>query len=96
MLIWLFHPQKTKDIIRLVKSTNMLKIAVLSAAAATAAISGLLAYTVGENAAQLGAIFQSSTIITVLLAIVILKERSSLGKKILAGILSFAGVLMIM
>ncbi|HRN95899.1 MAG TPA: DMT family transporter [Candidatus Levybacteria bacterium] len=95
LLIWIFHPRKTKDIIALIKSPNVPKILLLSVASATAAITGLLAYTVGENAAQLGAIFQSSTIITILLAIVILKERSSLGRKVIAGILSFVGVLLI-
>jgi len=77
------------------KPSLLVKFFFLSLFYGTAAVTVYLAYKLGNNAAVLGAISQTSTILTVLLSVVLLKETSSLWKKLLGSLLSFIGVLLI-
>ncbi len=95
ILIWALHPQKTPEIKKIAKSKNLWKIVMLSSLFAASALTALIAYTIGDNAAQLGALFQISTILTVFAAIFLLNERKSLMLKIIAGAISCAGVILI-
>src|SRR3989344_2150565 len=89
LFILAMHPRKIHAIIPLFQSKISRKILLLACIYGVTSISYLLAYKLGNNAAQLGALFQISSILTVLFAIFFLKERSSLPMKIAAGILSF-------
>lgn len=52
-----------------------------------------LALKAGGEVSQIGPIFQSTTILTVILGIVFLNERENLGRKMLGAIIVFLGVL---
>lgn len=54
------------------------------------------AYQAGRNAAQIAPIMATQTIITVLLAILILKERHNLLNKIIGAITAVAGLILIL
>lgn len=60
-----------------------------------AAVAFYYAFKLADNVALVSAVGQVSTILTVILGIVILKERDDLKKKILAGALSFVGLLLL-
>lgn len=96
ILIWLTHPRTTPHVIKLISNPILWKIGLLALLFATSAVTSLLAYQAGNNSAQLGAIFQVSTILTILLAIFVLKETSSIKIKFIAGVLSFIGILLIL
>ncbi|MSU56393.1 MAG: DMT family transporter [Candidatus Taylorbacteria bacterium] len=55
----------------------------------------LTALTYGGNTAQVGTIRQASTIVTVFLAIIFLKERNNLWRKLLAAVLVTLGVFLL-
>jgi uncharacterized membrane protein len=71
---------------------NMLFMTLFYSIAAIAFFSALGA---GANASQLGPINQSSVVLTVLLAAILLKERDQLGKKLLSAFLVFIGVMLL-
>jgi uncharacterized membrane protein len=54
-----------------------------------------LALTYGGNTAQVGTIRQASVIVTVLLAVMFLRERGNLGRKLIAAVLVTAGVFLL-
>jgi drug/metabolite transporter (DMT)-like permease len=95
LLMWGIFVKRTKNIIKIVQSSAMQKIVILSALYGIAAITYLTAYKIGNNAAVIGSIFQVSSVVTVFLAIFILRERGQYMKKIIAAVLSFIGVLLI-
>lgn len=96
LLIWLIHPKKTPEIISVVRNTSLWKTALLASFFGTSALTNLLAYKTGNNAAQIGALSQVTTILIVFAAIFLLSERNSLVLKIIAGLISVAGVLFIL
>jgi len=53
------------------------------------------AYNLGRNAAQISSIFQTSTILIVILAAIFLRERKHLFKKFAAAIISIIGVILL-
>ena len=71
---------------------RMLPLAIFSA---TQGVLYLLALAYGGNTAQVGTIRQASVIVTVLLAIIFLKERGNLGRKLIAAVLVTAGVVLL-
>lgn len=73
----------------------LLKLFLLCTIYATAAVTVVLAYQAGRNAAQLGALSQTTTILTVLFAVIFLKETSNLWKKIIGAVLAFVGIVLI-
>lgn len=96
LFVWLLHPSRTKRVVTtLQEKAIMWKAILLAFIFAVAAGTSVYAYQVGNNAAQLGAIYPVSNILVVLLAIVFLKERSSIVKKIAAVIISVIGVILI-
>jgi drug/metabolite transporter (DMT)-like permease len=95
LLIWLMHPKKTSEIISIARNKSVWKIGILASLFGTAALTTLLAYKLGNNAAQIGALFQISTILTVFAAVFLLNEKKSLKLKIIAGVISMIGVILI-
>lgn len=93
--ILLYSPKVVKNLKPLFAAAVLGKLSLLSLFYATAAITVYLAYKVGSNVAVLSALSQLSTIFTVLLAVVFLKETSSLWKKLLGSLLAFIGVVLI-
>jgi drug/metabolite transporter (DMT)-like permease len=54
-----------------------------------------LSYQTGHNAAQISSIFQFTTIVVVILAIIFLKERDGLLKKLAAAVIGVIGVILL-
>lgn len=59
------------------------------------AVAYYLALQVGANASQLAPIYKSNIILTVLLAVIFLKEKENLTRKLSSAALVTIGVLMI-
>lgn len=96
IFVWLINPQATKRILAFTKvSKEFGSAALLAFLYASSAMTYLLAYQVGKNAAQLGAIYPISNILVVLLAIVFLREKSNLLTKLFAVILSVIGIVLV-
>ena len=95
LFILALYPKKLKTVATLRSKDTIVKMLVLSVAYGLSAVTYVSAYRVGNNAAQIGAIAQVSTILTVLCAIVLLQEKSSVPKKILAGVISVIGVILV-
>ncbi len=72
--------------------TKMLPLGIFSTAQG---ILYLTALTYGGNTAQVGTIRQASTIVTVLLAVIFLRERNNLWRKLLAAVLVTFGVFLL-
>lgn len=95
LFIWATHPTSTKKIVALPKSKIFPKLALLGSIYGIAYLTYNSAYFSSNNAAQIAAIFQVSSVITVLLAIILLKEKSKLLLKLLAATVGFIGVLLV-
>lgn len=95
IFIWIISPSSTKNIFKIVKSKAILRIGILSLLFGIAFTMYNNAYRAGHNAAQIGSVFQVSSVLTVLLAIVLLGERHNLRIKLLASIIGFVGVILV-
>jgi len=94
--ILVFYPKalaQWKQFIQPSFLAKMLPVAVFSAAQG---ILYLLALTYGGNTAQVGTIRQASVIVTVLLAMIFLKERDKPWRKFVAAILVTLGVILLL
>lgn len=87
MAIWLLNPRPLGKISP--------KLGLLGIFYAVSAVTFFLAYQVGRNASQIAPLSQTSTILVVILAVIFLRERALLGRKILGAILSFLGVILL-
>lgn len=92
---WIIYPKSTKHMKKFFHGPTFLKMFLFSSLYAVAAFAIYSAYAVARNAAELIAISQISTILTVLLAVIILKETSHLWKKLIAAVVAFVGVVLI-
>lgn len=92
LVLWIFNIKSTSQILAILKTRMFLKIALLSFIFSITFLSYSLAYKFGNNAAQIGAIFPVSSILTVLLSVVFLNERQRIPVKIAAALISFLGV----
>jgi len=95
IFIWAINPRQSLNILQITRSTMLYKIGVLSVVYGIAAMTYLMSYTMGAAASQIGAIYQTTSIVTVGLAIVFLKETKHLYLKLLAVLVSFIGILLI-
>jgi drug/metabolite transporter (DMT)-like permease len=73
-----------------------LNVVITSFNDALADIFGLSAYQVGRNALQIGPIGATGTFVTVLLAMVILKEKDRLPQKIAGSLAAVAGTILLL
>ena len=90
-----FYPKSLKKWGHFIQPNFLIKMVPLAVFSATQGVLYLLALAYGGNTAQVGTIRQSSIILTVLLAIVFLNERSKLWHKLVAAILVTIGVFLL-
>lgn len=89
------YPKSTKSMKYLLTKDNLFKLVILAAIYGSSAITIFLAYQVGKNASQIAPLNQTSTILTVILSMIFLGERSDYVKKIIGAVISFIGVLLV-
>jgi len=96
LVVWALYPKSTKAMKLIFEKQNLMQLLVLAVIYSGAAISIFLAYQVGKNASQIAPLNQTSTILTVLLSMIFLGERSDYLKKVIGAVVSFIGVLLVM
>lgn len=95
LAVWAIYPRSTIKMKPLLEKRTLWKLGLLGFFYAISAITIFLAYQIGRNASQIAPLSQTATIITVLLSIIFLKERTGLLNKLLGAIISFIGVILI-
>lgn len=95
LLIMAMYPKSVGKMKSLFRPMILLKLFLFCTLYAVAVITIFFAYQVGHNVAELSALNQLSTILTVLLAIIFLKETSDFWKKVLGSFLAFVGAILI-
>lgn len=80
---------------QLINISFLKKMTLIGVLYAISAIAIFQAYQVGRNAAQIAPLNQTSTLLTVLFGIIVLKERDNLLKKIAASIIAFIGIILL-
>ncbi|MDP1538554.1 MAG: DMT family transporter [bacterium] len=96
LVVWLFNPRATKNMLPLIEKSMLRKLMILAVLYAVSAITIFLAYQVGRNSAQIASLNQTATILTVLLAVVFLQEKSNLLKKTVGAAISVLGVILVL
>ncbi|KKR33974.1 MAG: hypothetical protein UT63_C0009G0004 [Candidatus Gottesmanbacteria bacterium GW2011_GWC2_39_8] len=95
IIIALSYPSWYKKASVFLSKKNIFVFLVLIVTHVLASITFFLALQTGYNSSQISAISQVSTVVTVLLAIVFLKENDRLVKKIIAAVFSAIGVILL-
>lgn len=95
VLIAVAYPRELKNLHVFLQPKLFTKMMLLCVIYAASAVSFFIALQIAPNSSQIAAINLTSVIFIVLLAIVFLKERASLAKKILGALLSFVGLLLV-
>lgn len=93
--IWVINPKSTSKILALPKDKFFPRLGLMGLIYGTAYTTYNFAYNSSQNAAKIAAIFPISSVITVLISMILLKERQRMLIKLLAAIISFTGVLLI-
>lgn len=93
--VWVVYPKSTAKMKPMFERSIFLKVVLLGIVYAVSAITFFLSYQVGKNAGQIATINQTTTIITAILSVIILKERNNLLKKLIGAIISFIGVVLV-
>jgi drug/metabolite transporter (DMT)-like permease len=78
------------------KPTNLANILMVTISDTAANLSVFRAYQVGRNALQIGPLLATQTIVTVILAVIILKETRNLTRKIVGGIVVVIGTILLL
>lgn len=95
LAVWAIFPSSTKKMGVMLTKEFLPKFSILAVFYSISAITIFLAYQVGRNAAQIAPLNQASTIVTVILAVIFLRERAQLARKIAGAFLSFIGVVLV-
>ena len=95
LAILLAQPRSVKHIPHLLKGSFLTKLLVLSILYGVSAVTVFMAYKVGRNASQIAPLVQTTTIVTVVLSIVFLKEKTALLRKSFGAAISFIGVVLV-
>lgn len=88
-------PKSTLNIKEFLTKKTLPKILVLGVLYSISVLTIFSAYQNGGEASIISPLSQISTVLTVLLAIIFLKEKDNLNKKVLAAILAVAGAIII-
>jgi len=96
VVVWLFNPRASKNMLPLLEKSMLKKLMIWAVLYAVSAITIFLAYQAGRNAAQIAPLKQTATIVTVLLAIIFLQEKSNLLKKTVGAVISVLGVILVL
>lgn len=91
----LIYPNHLRHIPFFLKRDMLAKTVGLCLLYAVSAITFFGALQLGNNSSQIAAINQLSTVITVVLAVLILREKGHLIRKIVGGVISMVGVMLI-
>lgn len=92
----IFRPGIIKKLSFYFVPKRALNVLVTSVNDALANIFGFAAYQVGRNALQIGPLMATNTILTVILALVILKEKDRMLQKTLGGISAMLGTILLL
>lgn len=93
--IWAVNPKSTSKILSFPKDKFFPNIGLMGLIYGVTYLTYNFAYFSGQNAARIAAIFPISSVITVLISMILLKERQRVFIKLLAAIISFTGVLLV-
>ncbi len=91
----LIKPDTIKKLNFYFKPKYALNIMAVSLNDTVASLLSFFAYQIGRNASQISPIMATQTILTVILAIIFLKERSFILNKIIGAIIVVAGVVLV-
>lgn len=95
LVILLFAPKSLGQWRHFVQPGFLKKMLPLGVFSTAQGILYLTALTYGGNTAQVGTIRQASVIVTVILAVLFLRERDKLGRKLAAAVLVTVGVILL-
>lgn len=95
LAVWAVNPTSTSKLKSMLTKDFLYKLGLLGIIYAVSAVTIFSAYQVGRNAAQIAPLNQTATIVTVVLAIIFLKEKTQLARKIIGAIVSFVGVVLV-
>jgi drug/metabolite transporter (DMT)-like permease len=91
----LAQPQAIRKMPHLLGGRILMKLVALSVLYGASAVTVFLAYKVGHNASQIAPLVQTTTVVTVVLSILFLKEKTALGRKSAGAIICFIGVVLV-
>jgi len=95
-ILVVLRPKIIKKLSFYFKPKRALNIIITSSNDALANICGYTAYQIGRNALQIGPLGATGTLVTVLMAIIFLKERDNLLQKIVAAVLAVFGAILLL
>ncbi len=95
ILMGLIYPKEARYAPMFLQRSTLPKVVVLCVVYAFSAISFFAALKVASSSSQVAAVNLTSVIITVLLSIIILKEREHIVQKLGGAVLSFIGLLLV-
>lgn len=95
LLTWIIYPGHTRNMKLFLERKAFLRLLLFSLLYALTSVSLFLAYKYQGNIAQIAVLGKTTIIVTVILGILILKERSRLWAKFIGTILSVVGVILL-
>ncbi len=95
LMVLIFQPSLVKDLGSYKNKKSLVSLLAASIFYAISAVTIFLAYQTGGEASQIAPISQSSIVLTVVFAYILLKERSNLIKKFIGSLIVFLGVLIL-
>lgn len=90
------NPQAIRKLSFYFYPKHAFNIVIVSFNDALANLCGFIAYQIGRNALQIGPLMSTQTIVTVLLAILILRERGNMRQKLSGAVLAVAGTILLL
>lgn len=94
--LWVVYPRATHAIADLFNKGNIKYTLIISIFWALASLTMYYAYSIGHNASKIYSLNQISIIVTIILAIIFLKETDNIVRKMISAALSIVGVLLLM
>jgi len=93
--ILLLQPHAIRKMPHLLSGRFLMKLVIVSILYGASAVTVFLAYKVGHNASQIAPLVQTTTVVTVVLSIIFLKEKTALVRKSVGAVVSFIGVVLV-